>query len=206
MSFECFSRKCCARSGISPCVKRGEANPAKPIQPIIQVFSEFIALDGILQIPVRCRNKSDIHADGSSAAHAHHLPLLNDPEQFHLHVGRHFRNFVKEKSAAFSKFYDAGLNGIGSRVRSFFVAEEFVGQKLFAENSAVYREQRPFTAFAVLVYESCQELFASPGFPEIRILQSVPAIWRAVWRIFSIPASLVMIFWLPTSLYFLRSF
>ena len=54
------------------------------------------------------------------------------------------------------------LPHVGSCICPLFVAEKFVSEKFFAEYSTVYSHQEPIAAFAVVVDELGQKLFAGP--------------------------------------------
>ena len=96
----------------------------KHVQPVVQVGSEGLLGDGLLQVAVGGGNHSDIRTNGSSTADALELPLLQHAQQHDLGLRRQFAHLVEEERPAFGQLEAAlpPLRGTGER--PFFVAEQ----------------------------------------------------------------------------------
>ena len=67
------------------------------IQPVIEVFTEGAFLERRTQVPIGRGHQAHIHFDGTSAAKAFELPLLQNAKQFHLRRSRHVTDFIEEE-------------------------------------------------------------------------------------------------------------
>ena len=87
----------------------------KDIQAVEQIHAELAGLDLAFQVLVSRRHNAHIGFLGLGAADPLIGALLQDPQQFHLHVEGHVPNLVQEQGATFGHFKTAlaGADGTG---------------------------------------------------------------------------------------------
>ena len=66
------------------------------IQAIEEVSTELAVLDGCLDVPVSGGDDPNVATDGLVVTHTLEDPLLQHPQQLHLHRGAHVADLVKE--------------------------------------------------------------------------------------------------------------
>ena len=83
-------------------------------------------------------HQANIHRYCGLAAHPHDAALLQSPQQFDLHRGRHVANFVQEKRATIGLFEDTFFGPHRSGKRALFVAEQFGFEQALRERAAIH--------------------------------------------------------------------
>lgn len=75
------------------------------VDAIIEILPEMSLVDLFQEVAIGGADKTDINLARSSAADPHDFPLLNDPEQFHLHIGTHLGDLIQKQGAAMGHFH-----------------------------------------------------------------------------------------------------
>jgi hypothetical protein len=94
------------------------------VEPVVQVLAEALVLHELGEILVGRGHDAHVDADGTRAAHALELALLQDAEDLGLGHRRQVRHLVEEEGAAVGQL-EAPLLGPGRpREGALLVAEE----------------------------------------------------------------------------------
>ena len=120
-----FQEELRQRNNVFPAFPQGREDDMDGVDAVVQVFAETAFPYQLFQVHVGGADKPDIHRDGLGAAHAHHAPALNHPQQLGLQVQRDIADFVQEECSAVGLFKLAGVVCMGVRKGAFDVAEEF---------------------------------------------------------------------------------
>ena len=90
-------------------------------EPIHQVFAQTTVTNGIERVAIGRREHADVGPDLAIAADANETAGLEHAQQPHLHLERHFGDFVEEQRAAFGALEVAAMLpvGAGERARSW---------------------------------------------------------------------------------------
>src|SRR5688572_18540710 len=113
---------------------------------------------------MRRRENAHVGATLLAAADALERTLLENAQQFHLHVEAHVPDLVQEQRAAIGELEAADARRQRAREGAFLVTEQLALQQLARNRAAVDGHERPTTARRKLVNASRDELFAATGF------------------------------------------
>ncbi len=132
---------------------------------VIQVASEFLFLDILHQTDVARADKAHVSLDLFVAADSAQLAFLKHAQELGLQLVVHFGYFVQEQCTAPCGLKEAGLSAFaGAGEGSALVAEEFAFQQALADGGAVYRNEGPELALALVMYGLSKELLAGSAF------------------------------------------
>src|SRR6185312_3200910 len=134
------------------------------VQAEIQILAKLLLLDAGFEIAVGGGDDADIDLDGAIAAHAFQLALLQDAQQFGLHVGRDFADFIEQNRATVGEFETAFALGEYAGERSFFVAEKFAFNKVFRHGGAIHANERRAGARAFEIERAGDQFLAGAAF------------------------------------------
>jgi hypothetical protein len=94
------------------------------VQAVIQVLAELALVDGLHEIPVRCRNNADIDFDGIRSAEALELAFLEHAEEFDLNVERNFADLIQENGSMVGQLEAPNAAADRARKRPLLVTEQ----------------------------------------------------------------------------------
>ena len=121
-------------------------------------------MNRVLQIAVGGGKDPDVDLDRVVGSHASDLAILQDPEQPGLKGDAHLTNLIEEKGAAFGKFYQAFLAGLGVGEGALLVAEQFALQQVLRHCRAVDLIKWPGFMVAAGVYRPGHQFLAGTAF------------------------------------------
>ena len=97
----------------------------KHVEPVKEIHPERMLKDKPGDILVRCRDDTDINRYDFLSAYPHDFLLLEDPQQFCLHIGRDIPKLVQKDRPSVGQFKKPGLPALtGSGKRSLFISKE----------------------------------------------------------------------------------
>ena len=111
------------------------------IQSIIQIFTEFPLSDHGFEITVSRGNhpKIDMHR---LTSHPIKFLFLQDPQKFHLHISRHFANFIQKQRAGVRLFQITQFAFlVRTRKRTRFIAEQFTFKQVGRNCATIDRDK-----------------------------------------------------------------
>ncbi len=133
------------------------------VKTIEEVFAEAAVPYGLLEVDVGCGDDADVDLDFGGAAEMHEAAILQDAEDFGLHVHGHGANFVEEEGAAVGYFEEALLGVDGGGEGSFDVAEEGRFEEVGGDGAGVDGDEGLVAAGGVLVDGFGDKLLAGAG-------------------------------------------
>ena len=92
-------------------VPEGRNNNGYDIQTIIKVLPEPVFPDRLLNVAVRRGNDPDVRLNRLVSADPFELVLLQHPQQFYLHRGGQFADFIQEQRSLVGCFEPADASG-----------------------------------------------------------------------------------------------
>src|SRR5262249_25947500 len=98
------------------------------------------------------------------AAETLNLAALDRAQNLGLGVGTHVPDLVEKEGSPISQFEPSLLEGVGSRERATFVAEQLTLQQAVRDRGTVDTDERVLAPTAVVVDKGRHEFFARPGF------------------------------------------
>ena len=132
---------------------------------IVEVLAEGTGGDGLLQVPVGCRDDPDIDRAGPRFTHAHDLALLQDAEQFQLHGGGRVADFVEEDRSLPGLFEEPFLIAGRAREGACLVAERVLSKSVSGKAPQLTATKGPLLATGKFVDVTGKHLLADAGFP-----------------------------------------
>jgi hypothetical protein len=120
----------------------------------------------MVQVPVGGRHHPAVHLDGPGAPHPLHHPLLQHPQQLHLHAGRHLAHLVQEDGAPVGLFELPRPGSERVRVGPFLVAEDLRLQQGLGNGAAVHHHERPVGPAALQVDGPGHQFLARAALPD----------------------------------------
>ena len=151
--------------GILPFPQRGHIE-IDHIDAVVEVLPEKAPLHQPAEVAVGGQDHPDIHRDRLAAAHAHHLPGLQDPQQLHLAGELHVPDLIQEEGAAVGGLHQAGLCPHGAGEGALHVAKELTLHQLPGHAGAVYCDKGALLAAADVVQVLGKEALAGAGLPQ----------------------------------------
>ena len=133
------------------------------MQTVKQVLAKMPGHYRVSQVDVGGRHQPHIDRDRRARTQAHHFTLLQNPQQFHLHVQRQIADLIEEQRAAIGRFKPAGLVGGSTGERAFFMAEQFAFHQGFGKRTAIHRHKGLTPATAQIVDMPCDQFLAGAG-------------------------------------------
>ena len=104
-----------------------------------------------------------VHADRPALADALEFRFLQDPQQLHLELEAHARDFVQEDGPAMRRLETASLVVQGAGERPLDMAEQLALQQALAQGAAVDANVRPIGPWAEAVNGLGDQLLAGAG-------------------------------------------
>src|SRR6266403_5795234 len=132
----------------------------KDVQPVIEIFAKMARRCFLLQVAIGRRDGPHVRHACAVLPDALVSLLLQDTEEFALHLQRNFADFVQENGSALRCFkasravFDCAGEGASD------VSEEFAFKKLSWNGSAIDPDKRLVFALAAVVDFSRDQLFA----------------------------------------------
>src|SRR5215467_11905218 len=138
----------------------------KDVESVPQVCAETSVIYVLFQIPVGRRNDTDIQLYRGRAAQSLKLALLKHPQQFGLQVKRKLADFIEQQGSPVCEFEPADLSGLGTRKRSFLMAEQLAFDQRRGQCRAVHLHQGPVFPAASAVDCPRDQFLAGSSFTE----------------------------------------
>ena len=101
------------------------------IQTIVEIQSEFLCLNEIIEVPVRRGEYPDVGVDVLKSADPSEFPFLDQAEDLRLHRIRHISDLVEEHRPALRHFNKPFLRGLCVGERALFVPEQLAFYEMF---------------------------------------------------------------------------
>jgi hypothetical protein len=98
------------------------------IQTVVQIHAELTIFDMLLEVLVCCRNDPHVALDGFAAANALKGSLLQNAQQFHLHLIGHVTYFIEEQCATLGELKSPFASRDSASEGAFFVTKELTLQ------------------------------------------------------------------------------
>src|SRR6266478_1188209 len=133
------------------------------IQPVVQIFAEFIVSDHLPQVLVGRRDDANIDPRGTRASYGLELALLEHTEQLGLKLQRQVSDFIEKQRATIRQCKPADVRSEGASESSPFMSEQLAFEKTCRHSRAVHLDHIPAAARAELVNRSRDDLLAGPG-------------------------------------------
>ena len=108
---------------------------------IVEVLAEFALGDTLFEVGVGGREHADIHRLRTVLTDRHDLALLQEPQQFRLHVERQVADFIEEQGAAGGGANQARLVGDGPGEGPTTVTEQLAVGEFAGGRSAVVGQE-----------------------------------------------------------------
>ncbi len=121
--------------------------------------------DHAFELAVGSGNQAEVNLNRRGAANAYDAPLLQNAQEFGLHLHRHLANFVEKDRAALGEFkfaWFAILRGAGKR--PWRIAKQFRFQQVSGNGRTIHRHKWPLTALARHVQGMGEEFFTGAAF------------------------------------------
>ncbi len=129
-----------------------------------KVFAEAACGHGALEIGVRERDQTRVHAQRIGAAKALEAALFEHAQQLGLNAGSERGDFIENDRAALREFEAAGLRRDGAGERAFLVSEEFRLDELGWKAGAIDFQKWRVMARPLLVNPARELIFARAAF------------------------------------------
>ena len=113
---------------------------------------------------MRRGNDAYIRFNGFITAYPLEGMLLQNTQNFHLHIQWHVANFIQEQRAAFGHFKTARTAVNGSGKGALFMAEQFTFQQFSRNSATVNRHKRFITTMGMVMQIARNDFFAGARF------------------------------------------
>jgi hypothetical protein len=135
------------------------------VQPVVQVLPERALPHHLPEVAVGGGHDAAVHAHRPAAAHPLHHPLLQHPQQLHLHAGRHVAHLVQKQrpSGGLFELPGPGVEGVG--VSPLLVPEQLRLQEGLRHRPTVEDHERPTGPAALQVDGPRHQLLSGPRLP-----------------------------------------
>src|SRR5581483_8780303 len=100
-------------------------------KPVEQVAAKLSGSNFFGQIAVSSGDDADVHGNFAAASETIVGNSIKHAEQFGLHFGIEFADFVEQQRAVVGELEEAGLGAFGAAEGAFFVSEEFAFHQVF---------------------------------------------------------------------------
>src|SRR3970040_1846283 len=134
---------------VSPPVAQGREVERNNVDPIVQVFTEFLTPEQVFQYLVGRGDDSYVHFDGLRPADAGEFPLLQEPQQLGLCGKAEIADFVQEEGPAVRELDLAEAARQGPRERPFLVSEQLALDERVRDGGAIDGDERTLPTGAV---------------------------------------------------------
>lgn len=134
-------------------------------QSVEEILAKVAGGHGFLELHVGGGNQSDVDRYRMARAEAHHLALLQDPQQLDLRPQRKIADLVEKQRAAVRGLEPPCRAGDRARKSAFFVAEQIALDQGLREGPAVDRHKWLPGTVGELVDVPRHDLLAGSGFP-----------------------------------------
>src|SRR5262249_49197586 len=152
------------QGNVRPPPAQGGHCQGKDVEPIEEVRSERPVGDRRLQIPIRCRDDSDVDSDRPGATDTLEFALLQDPQEHDLGFGGQLTNLVEENRPAVRQLQAALSSREGPGKRALLVPEELRGDERRWNRRAVHADEGARRSLRSLVDRAGDELLPRTGF------------------------------------------
>ncbi len=155
-----------------------------PPESVVQVFAEGSVFDRGLEVPVRRRNESHVHAPRPERSHRPNLAALEKAQQHDLRVKWKIADLVEEDRPAVRHCQKALLLGRRPRERAPLVAEELAQEQLAVQRTGVDGLEPAILTRAQLPDRPGHELLAGARWAGRRGARRVmPIQGKNIWRL-----------------------
>ena len=121
---------------------QGRQPRLRDVQAIQQIETETAGGNGMLEIDVGRRHQAYIHGNRFARTDAHHLALLQHPQQLNLHGQRQVADFIQKQRAAMGGLEPAFAPAHRTGKRTGLMTEQFAFREVIADGAAIDREKR----------------------------------------------------------------
>ncbi|HMV67769.1 MAG TPA: caspase family protein, partial [Myxococcota bacterium] len=136
---------------------------ANDAQPVVEVLAESPFGHALLEVGIGRRNHADIDLDRARVPHRHDLGLLEEPEQFRLHVEWQVADLVEEERASGGGANQPGRVRHGAGERATSMAEQLAVSEVPPGCRAVIGQEQRATAVRAHMNGACHQLLAGPA-------------------------------------------
>ncbi len=136
------------------------------VETIKKVLAEPAISQHLLQILIRCRHQAEIGSNDGIAPDPLKLLLLQNTQQFGLHLDGKVPNFIQKygppmRQLKFPRFPGSPSSG----ECPFVITEELRFEKVFGNGGTIDTDKRIDVAGAGMVNRLCEKLLPCPAFP-----------------------------------------
>jgi hypothetical protein len=143
---------------VAPFAQRWNAD-VEDVQPVVQISTKISTSDGIVKIPVRCRDDAHVRANGSRPTEAQELAALQHTQELCLSTTRHFGDLIKKEDTAGRQLNLSGHEVLGAGERAAFVPEELGFKQVLGKRGAVDADELAAPARRPLVNKASDDFF-----------------------------------------------
>ena len=148
-----------------PLSERRHAQGHHP-EAVVEIGSKGPLAHGLGQVPIGGGNEANVQLQRGVSPDSHDFPVLQKPQQLHLHLRRHLPYLIQEERSPLGHFQLAQTPLSGSGKGAGLVAEQFALQQGRAECCAVQRQEIPVSARAALMNGLGHQVFAGAAFTQ----------------------------------------
>lgn len=134
------------------------------VKAIIEVFAELALLHGLFEVAVRGGNNANVNRNRHPPANRVDRSLLENTQETHLHIERHFSNLVEEDGSAMRELELSDLLRERAGERAFLMAEQLAFDQGLGDRAAVDGHKRLSLTRGTVVDGSRDDFFARTGF------------------------------------------
>jgi hypothetical protein len=131
---------------VTDALAQGRGKDREDFEAVVEIAAEFLVGDHFGEVAIGGGDQAHVHRNGTIAAEALDLALLQGAQQLGLQVERQLADFVEEKRAFVRQFDAADLAGNGAGERALLVAEQFAFQQAGRDGGAVQLDEGVFAA------------------------------------------------------------
>ena len=130
----------------------------------VKVATEKTVGHVTFEIAVRGGDDANVNLDRFAAADAFERMSFEHSQKLRLNRGTHFADFVEHERTLVSGFELADLAFRGPGKRTAFMAEQFAGQKIGRQRSAIEADENILASRAVVMHAACDQFLAHSAF------------------------------------------